>query len=536
MNLYSFGPILSGIFIFLLAIYIFLKDIRNPIYQLCFLSFLCVAVWLTMYGILYSIPLPPPQILIGYKIAYCWITFIPITFFTYITTFLEIKWTKRWNIFNYIYGIIVIVLILKTDLIISGLYFYSFGPYPKAGALHPLFFFYFTLLLATQIYIQVLFVRNNPKGKRLTQVWYVLVGYIIITLASFDFLPNYKINYYPVGFLFALFFTSTISYAIIKHELMDIKVVIRKSLIYSSLITSLTLLNLAVVLLCESYFRKVFVYQSYQSSFTIALIIAILIMPLRNKIQNIIERILLRNSHDEIIKENEQLREEVIQTDKLKTIATFASGMAHEIKNPLTSIRIFCEYLPQKVHDKEFLNKFIPIVTREANRINELVHDLLDYAKPSPLDLRPNNIHKSMEDVLDALNAQIIDKKIKVIRDFNITITDLNFDNKQIKQALLNILLNAVEASPSNGNILISTQISDNKDAIIVKITDNGYGISKEDLPNIFDPFFTKKEKGTGLGLSITHGIIKEHGGKIFAESSLGQGTTFRIELPIRQS
>ncbi|MBL8012768.1 MAG: ATP-binding protein [Candidatus Omnitrophica bacterium] len=243
--------------------------------------------------------------------------------------------------------------------------------------------------------------------------------------------------------------------------------------------------------------------------------------------------IFFKRSIEDISNENERLRQEIIQTDRLKSIATFASGMAHEIKNPLTSIKTFCEYLPTRIQDKEFLNTFIPIVIKDAERINELIHDLLDYAKPSTPQLAKSDIHKIIETVIDALSAKMIARKIEVIRIFNKAhIPEIPLDAKQIKQALLNIMLNSIEAMSENGHLQLTTQLSTDHKVLIITIADNGCGIPKEDLSRIFDPFFTKKEKGTGLGLSITHGIIKEHRGKIFVESTLGQGTTFHVQLP----
>ncbi len=204
-------------------------------------------------------------------------------------------------------------------------------------------------------------------------------------------------------------------------------------------------------------------------------------------------------------------------------------------KNPLTAIKTFCEFLPRKYHDQEFINKFVPIVTREVDRIDELVHELLEYAKPSPLELKPMSMHKLITDTLKLLNSQTISKHIEIIRELdNENEKELYLDPKQIKQALLNIFLNAFEAMPQGGSLRITTFFAPTR--FTLKITDTGCGIDKEDLPLIFDPFFTKKESGTGLGLSITHGIITEHNGRIFAESVVGRGTTFRIELPIKEN
>jgi signal transduction histidine kinase len=210
--------------------------------------------------------------------------------------------------------------------------------------------------------------------------------------------------------------------------------------------------------------------------------------------------------------------------------------MAHEIKNPLTPIKTFSEQLPSRLDDKEFLLKFSKIINREVDRIDSLVQELLNFAKPSPPELKQINIHQLIAQTLDLLNNEIIRHKINLRTSFENKSILVNIDPKQIKQALLNIFLNAIEAMPSSGTLNINSTVimksKTHKQCLIIGISDTGYGIDPKDLPHIFDPFFTKKDHGTGLGLSITHEIIKNHNGRILAESELGKGTSFRIELP----
>jgi signal transduction histidine kinase len=219
----------------------------------------------------------------------------------------------------------------------------------------------------------------------------------------------------------------------------------------------------------------------------------------------------------------------------MKSIAILASGMAHEIKNPLTPIKTFSEQLPSRLDDKEFLLKFSKIINKEVDRIDSLVQELLSFAKPSPPQLIETDIHQLIEQTLEFLNNDLIRHKINLNTLFENENGFINIDRKQIKQALLNIFLNAIDAMPNGGILTIETSIiaSVAKQSFIIKISDTGCGIKPIDLPHIFDPFFTKKDHGTGLGLSITHEAIKNHNGKIFTKSELGKGTTFKIELPL---
>ena len=171
------------------------------------------------------------------------------------------------------------------------------------------------------------------------------------------------------------------------------------------------------------------------------------------------------------------------------------------------------------------------------DRIDNLVQELLNFAKPSPPQLKQVNIHQLIEQTLELLNNEIIRHKINLNTSFENKNILINIDPQQIKQALLNIFLNAIDAMPKGGHYINTVSLHEalnrRSKSIIIEISDTGCGINPKDLPHIFDPFFSKKDHGTGLGLSITHEIIKNHNGKIFAESELGKGTTFKIELPL---
>lgn len=231
--------------------------------------------------------------------------------------------------------------------------------------------------------------------------------------------------------------------------------------------------------------------------------------------------------------ENELLRQEVAQTEKFKAIASLASCLAHEIKNPLSAITTFTEYLPQKTNDPIFLEQFSKTVPKEITRINSLMQELLTFAKPSPPQLQPINILDLLSSLLTLLQEQCLRQKINIIQNFNDNLLKtIHADPNQLKQALLNIILNAIDAMPNGGTLTISTSVK-NPEHYIIEISDTGHGIDTKDLPQIFEPFVTKKDKGTGLGLAITQGIIEKHNGNILVKSKLNQGTTFTIALPL---
>jgi len=156
----------------------------------------------------------------------------------------------------------------------------------------------------------------------------------------------------------------------------------------------------------------------------------------------------------------------------------------------------------------------------------------MDYGKPAPLTLKKTNIYKLLDDSLNILNNQFINNNIKVTRLFpNKKVYTLNIDANQIKQALMNIFLNAIEAMTHEGELTVATYTKDANFCIAIK--DTGQGISSKDLPHIFDPFYSGKDMNTGLGLSITQTIIEQHKGKIKVKSKAGVGTEFIIMLPL---
>ncbi|MGB3242194.1 MAG: ATP-binding protein, partial [Candidatus Omnitrophota bacterium] len=300
-------------------------------------------------------------------------------------------------------------------------------------------------------------------------------------------------------------------------------------LIYSALISLITVSYIIIALLVETLFRGIIGYKSLPITiFTITLLV-IFFQPLKNRIQKIIDKYFFHGTIDQIDEENIKLREELQKSEKLKAVATLAAGLAHEIKNPLTSIKTFTEYLSEKKNDPEFFNKFQKIVGGEVGKINDIVQQLLEFSKPKDLQLKEVSINNLLEETLILLSNDFLKNNIKVERSLATT-PSIKVDSSQMKQVFVNILLNAIDSMKNGGTIKVETRSDKN---ISIAIKDTGKGIDKEDLKRIFDPFFSKKDNGTGLGLSVVHGIIEKHGGKINVESIPNIGTSFKITLPI---
>lgn len=251
----------------------------------------------------------------------------------------------------------------------------------------------------------------------------------------------------------------------------------------------------------------------------------------------------LAHAFNEMTGDLAESQNHLIASEKLAALGTMAAGMAHEIKNPLVALRTFTQILPLKWNDSEFREKFIAIVPTEIEKINKIAENLLKFGRPSKPEFKHLNVNTVLEEVLELLENQFKKNNIRITTKFAQTPL-INGDDGQLSQAFLNILLNAVQAMPNGGELIVKTDIGDiiklgqgtprrkTIPTVFVEITDTGAGIPEENLKNLFDPFFTTKEKGTGMGLPITLRIIEEHNGSIKVKSKSDEGTTFLIMLP----
>jgi len=222
----------------------------------------------------------------------------------------------------------------------------------------------------------------------------------------------------------------------------------------------------------------------------------------------------------------------LIRSEKLAALGQLAAGIAHEIRNPLTSINILIHSLTENIPSGDSHREDLKVIEEEINRINEILDRFLRFAKPAPPLLERTDVASIFEETLQLIRPRIEKQRIGVKREFQ-SLPIILMDREQMKQVALNLLLNAVQAMPKGGNLALRGQNSEDGQWIQLSIQDSGIGISSEDMNKLFDPFFSTKEGGVGLGLSITHRIIDQHHGKIEVESTPGEGTLFTVWLPI---
>jgi signal transduction histidine kinase/putative methionine-R-sulfoxide reductase with GAF domain len=225
---------------------------------------------------------------------------------------------------------------------------------------------------------------------------------------------------------------------------------------------------------------------------------------------------------------------QLIRSEKLAALGQLAAGIAHEIRNPLTSINILIHSLRQNISSGESRSEDFKVIEEEIHRINEIVDQFLRFAKPAPPHLERTEVTSIFEEILQLLRPQMEKLRISVQKDFR-SVPLITIDNEQMKQVILNLLMNSIQAMPEGGQFRLEGEVSKDGQWVELSIRDSGVGIPPEDMDKLFDPFFSTKEGGIGLGLSIAHRIIDQHHGKIEVTSNPNEGTIFTVYLPIDQ-
>jgi two-component system NtrC family sensor kinase len=230
----------------------------------------------------------------------------------------------------------------------------------------------------------------------------------------------------------------------------------------------------------------------------------------------------------------EQMEKQIEQSEKLASLGRLASGIAHEINNPLTGVLTYSDTLLEDLEATEYADD-LRVIKAETIRCREIVRGVLDFARETTLEKTRTNLNTVIKDVLAILQNHVAFQNVEIVRDLQPNLPDIYGDVNQLKSVVNNLAVNSADAMPTGGAITFTTQVSADGTAVVMRVKDGGCGIKPDDLSRVFDPFFTTKEtgKGTGLGLSVTYGIVKRHNGDIRIMSEVGKGTTVEVRLPV---
>lgn len=712
MSLNTLPVIISALGNLGLGLFVYTRNKKSDLYR----TFLFLCLILTVWNInILGLIIAPNEHFAWYwaKIFALGLVLSPPILLHFVLVFTEYrrKFEKRMLYISYAVALVFSILNLS-GLFVSEFFEVGNKYFPRAGLMFQLFILNLILFVGYALLLVFRKYRETSSGIKRNQIAYFLMAALFTTLTgSTNFLLSFGIKIYPIGNMAAIIFTSIVAYAIVKHRLMDIEVVIRKSVVYASLTASIT----AIYAIIVGVFQGVFgITRFAQGSLLVnglaAMVIAVSFQPLRNRIQRIVDKLFFKDKYDyhktlkdlsgavtsilsldrllnlivnkvteimhidrgclmlwdgegeefrikiakglrkeifdkisfkrdnyliqwlekekrifsrEEIKifrnrkefsgmetkaqeefndtldklkevgamlciplmvkgrligifnldnkmsgdmftfedlellstianqaaiaiENAKLYEEMREiekslhrADKLAALGTLASSVAHEIRNPLVSIKTFTQLAPRKFDNREFLDMFQTIIPEELERVENILNQLLNFGRSSQPEFQSINVEEVIDSILTLMNTELSQSNIKVTKLYGRDIPQIIADGEQLKQVFMNIVLNAIQAMPEGGDLRIATSLGqeavvrDTVEFVTIRFEDTGCGISQENLDDLFNPFFTTKNGGTGLGLSISRRIIEEHKGHIRVESKEGKGTIFTIGLPL---
>ena len=226
-----------------------------------------------------------------------------------------------------------------------------------------------------------------------------------------------------------------------------------------------------------------------------------------------------------------KMENEFRRMGELAAIGQLAASIAHELRNPLSSIKGAAQFLQKEYEDNGPITEFLGIIVDEVNGLNKLTTEFLDFARPMQLEMKTTSVNNVVDKTLQLMSVHIADNNVIVKENLDNTVPDIKADEGQLEQVLRNMFINAMQAMPSGGTLTVSTGRA-SAGTVYLSVNDTGTGIAKENLDRIFQPFVTTKTKGTGLGLSVVQKIIENHGGRIEVASELDKGSTFTVYLP----
>lgn len=221
----------------------------------------------------------------------------------------------------------------------------------------------------------------------------------------------------------------------------------------------------------------------------------------------------------------------LIRADRLKSLGELAAGMAHEVRNPLSAIKGAAEIIEKEIPPDSPRRKFVGVIEEEVDRLNRLVGEFLSFAKPRQPERTPTDLSELVESVVTFTSKQADNNGVKLVTRLDERLQAVPLDREQMRQVLLNLIINAIHAMPEGGTVEVGTSLG--SESVELWVRDYGVGIEPGSREKIFDPFFTTKQQGSGLGLSIAYQIVKQHGGEIELRDVDGPGALFVIRLPI---
>jgi signal transduction histidine kinase len=615
------------------------------------------------------------------------LVFIPATFLSFAFAFVGKRLKTSILFFLFSLSFIFLVFSLTTKLFFTDIVYRFWGYYPIGGPINALFAIYLIICVVYGTSLLYISLKRSKGIKRIQSV-YVFFGFLIAFGGGFvNLLPVSGLNVYPIGNVINIFYTAIITYAIVKHRLMDIGVIIKKSIVYSGLLGTVLGIYVLLTFLFGQLLQIFIGFDHSLAIFFTALLIVLGYKPLEKLIENTTDKIFFKRKYDyrkslkelsreistvidlqqlfklivvgiaktvrvdkvsmlirkdpyiwsgligkfgteeeqitpfnmemdgafvsylskqteliiteeivdediksalnkfeasvcvpmlskkgllgiinigdklsqepytledlelfitlanqasialenaKLIQREKEMIHKLEQAERLSSLGRFAAGIAHEIKNPLVSIKTFFQIFSDKEETEEDKQELAELAAQEIIHIEGLLENLLNFAKPSTPEFSFEDINEILKETILLIKQELVLKGAKLIISKETEhIPKIMVDRKQIKQVFLNLIYNSLQAMPDGGEIHITSFYDPAEKELIMRFTDSGYGIAPQEIKKLFDPFYTTKPGGTGMGLAVSYNIIKRHEGEITVKSTPGMGTTFEIRLPV---
>ena len=512
LKYYAYSGLVNAVACAGIGIYVLIKQKNSAVGKLFSYLTLLISFWSLFYFLWLRVETNRVQADVLVRTCMIAVVLMPPAFM-HLSLLLSQQAHPRWHItFQYLFSAALATTVYSPWFARGLEPFLIFPFWPHPGPSFTLHVIQMMVLVNWGLYL-LWRAGSQSEGRRYVQLRWTFWGYLIGWYSGFaNYLVWFRVPVPPILNAFVSFYVFAIAYAIVKHQLLDIRIVLRKSLLYSVLIAGITGLYLVMILIMEHWFAGFFGYRSLVATAMVAFLIAISFNPLRDYLQAWLDRALFSGTTAELAAQREQLLEQVRKGDQMKAVATLAAGLAHEIKNPLASIKTFTEYLDNHYTDPEFRKKFKRIVGGEVERINLIVQQLLEFAKPVPPKLMPLEVAQVVDDTLEFLGGEFVKRQVAVGKRYD-TRGQILGDPQQLKQVFLNLFLNSLDAMNGHGKLDVQTAVEGSD--LVVSIADNGSGIAPKDCRTSSSPFIqprptapawasqscTASSKNTAVGL-----------------------------------
>ena len=424
------------------------------------------------------------------------------------------------------------VLVSKRDVASTSLFSFLiaialFSPLYEWPYLNAVLYLYNGIVLAVCYMSLIIFIRQKNAGVERKRMVYLAVACgVTAMLSTLDILSHYGYAFPPFSNLFIAVLLYFILILITHLQLPELHELMARALVVSIA----TLFAAVTIILVTGLFGKGPILPFTQILLA-SFIIVIAIEPLHLALKKIFGYIY--PDSQEIFSSLYTL-DEKLEKEKAMLLEEMAPVLAHEIRNPLGSIKGAAQYLRSEADTHEN-QRLLDVIIEEVDRLNGVVSQFLNYAKPYMLNVKIQDVNQVIEKAISIIRASYLSDHIAIEKELRPDLPPVPVDAEQLVQVILNISFNAIEAMPSGGSLIFRTSKieGDTGGAVGISIRDTGNGIRKEDMKNIFKPFFTTKERGVGLGLAICQRIVKNHGGHLRVKSIPGQGSIFYIRLGV---